>query len=39
MTASALSELVRDVSARVTSHLNAEGLAFPIEAHLALAYK
>jgi SAM-dependent methyltransferase len=39
MTASALSELVRDVSARVTAHLNAEGLAFVIEAHLALAYK
>ncbi len=39
MTASALGELVRDVSARVTSYLSAEGLAFPIEAHLALAHK
>jgi ubiquinone/menaquinone biosynthesis C-methylase UbiE len=39
MTSDALGGLVRDVSVMLASHLGANGLEFPIEAHLALAHK
>ena len=38
MSAAAAAELVRDVSARVAPYLTTRELAFPIEAHLAIAY-
>jgi SAM-dependent methyltransferase len=37
MTADALGALVRDISATLASHRGANGLEFPIEAHLVLA--
>jgi ubiquinone/menaquinone biosynthesis C-methylase UbiE len=38
LSAAAQAELVRDLSARLAPYLTARELAFPIEAHLALAY-
>lgn len=39
MTGDALAALVRDVSASLTSYVGAKRFEFPIEAHLALAYR
>jgi ubiquinone/menaquinone biosynthesis C-methylase UbiE len=38
LSATAQAELVRDLSARIAPYVTAKELAFPIEAHLALAY-